>query len=620
MQPPRSPGVRLLVALLAVLPALSPAALSTVRPAQGRPEQGRGATASTQAAAQDRVALGPTPTGTFEFRVLGPDNQPLVDIKPAEVSLKVNGRVREIRFLQLYRSDPAPGGVSAAAAHAPQPAEPFGSNYPSGPGREVLIVVDDDSFGTGRERSLKPAVANLLAMLNANDRVGLLGIPAGSLNIAPTRQHDAIETALASVVGLGSRSEETSDRYCRALITLNTLQGVFERHAGTSHATVIFFSGGMVAPNTDITTRIGQPGETCELRAKNFQDLGLLAQKLPIDVHVAYIPEDAVGGAAATNEMQAGLESLAGVTGNPIIRLAGESDRLMSQLVDATSAYYVATFDIDPAERKGSAYRVEMKIARDGAKAHARQYVTFERDGAGKSSSSLKDLIKVAEGARELPLRAAGFAARETGSDRLKVVALLEPRDRTTTLTEAAVVLFDSAGKLTAQWTADAAMLGRSPAVGGLLVRPGTYRMRVAAIDAEGRRGTVDQSVRAELVPAGTSSLSALLLGSRTVDGFVPRLLYGRDDAMAVGYVEVYNVPPEAPIGSAIELAASADGPALATGTMGMASATRGDMRILMGSVPISALPPGDYVVRLSVSVGDQAIGRVLHTLRKAGQ
>ena len=49
----------------------------------------------------------------FDFRVLGSDNQPLVDIKPAEVSLKVNGRAREIRALQLYRSDPAPGGAVA---------------------------------------------------------------------------------------------------------------------------------------------------------------------------------------------------------------------------------------------------------------------------------------------------------------------------------------------------------------------------------------------------------------------------------------------------------------------------------------------------------------------------
>jgi hypothetical protein len=575
------------------------------------------------ATGQDRVALGPTPTGTFEFRVLGPDNQPLVDVKAPEVTLKVNGRVREIRSLQLYRSDPAPSGAAGAAraaAHPPQPAEPFGSNYVSGPGREVLIVVDDDSFGTGRERTLKPALGNLLATLNANDRAGLISIPTGAINIAPTRQHDVVEAALAAMVGREGKSDTTSDRYCRALITLSSLQGLLERYAGANPATMVFFSGGMVAPNTEFTTKVGQPGETCELRSKNFQDIGLLAQKVPVDFRVAYIPEDTSGGTGTSNELQAGLESLAGVTGNAMVSLAGESDRLMTQLADETSAYYVATFDIDPAERKGSPYRVDLKVSRDGAKLRARQYVTFERDGGGKQGPSLKDLIKVASVSRELPLRATAFSAREAGSDKLKLVTLFEPRDAFSTLTEATVAVFDGAGTLTAQWTAGADNLRRSPVTAGLLVKPGRYRVRVAAIDADGRRGTVDHVVAVELVPAGASTLSALVLGSRTADGFKPRLLFGREDAMVFGYVEVYNVPKDAQIGSLLELAATVDGPAEITAPTTMSAAGQGDMRILMGSIPISALAPGDYVLRLNVSVAGQPIGRVVRTLRKAGQ
>jgi len=613
----------LLAGLSTALPAIEQAVPSTPRPAQGRPEQGREATGSGQGAGQDRVSLGPTPTGVFEFRVLGPDNQPLVDITAAEVTLKINGRLREIRLLQLYRSDPAPAGAAGAAravVHAPQLAEPFGSNYVSGPGREVLIVVDDDSFGSGREQTLKPALGNLLATLNANDRAGLLSIPTGAINIAPTRQHDVVEAAIAAIVGRQGKADTASERYCRALITLSSLQGVLEGYAGANPATVVFFSGGMVAPNTEVTTKAGQPGETCELRSKHFQDFGLLAQKAPVDFRVAYIPEDTSGGTGTSNELQAGLENLAGVTGNAMVRLAGESDRLMTQLADETSAYYVATFDIDPSERKRSSCRVDLKVGRDGAKIRARQSVTFERDGSGKQGPSLKDLIKVAAVSRELPLRATAFSAREAGSDKLKLVTLFEPRDRSSTLTEATVAVFDGAGKLTAQWMAPTDDLRRSPVVAGILVKPGRYRVRVAAIDADGRRGTVDEMANVELVAAGTASLSALVLGSRTVDGFVPRLLFGRDDAMVFGYVEVYNVPKDAPIGSSMELAITADGPAEMTAPMTMSPASQGDMRALTGSLPISALPPGDYVIRVSVSVAGQPIGRVTRTLRKAGQ
>jgi len=627
---PNLPRVRLLclVGLLAglstALPAVEQAVPSAPRPAQDRPEQGGGATGPGQGAGQDRVSLGPTPTGSFEFRVLGPDNQPLVDVKAPEVALKINGRVREIRSLELYRSDPAPAGAAGSARavdHTPQPAEPFGSNYVSGPGREVLIVVDDDSFGSGRERSLKPALGNLLATLNDNDRAGLITIPTSGISIAPTRQHDLVEKAITAMVGRQGGGDTTSDRYCRALITLSSLQGVLERYVGANPATIVFFSGGMVAPNTEFTTKVGQPGETCELRAKNFQDLGLLAQKAPVDFRVAYIPEDTSGGTGTSNELQAGLENLSGVTGNAMVRLAGESGRLMAQLADETSAYYVATFDIDPSERKGSSYRVDLKAGREGAKIRARQSVTFERDGSGKQGPSLKDMIKVAAVSRELPLRATAFSARETGSDKLKLVTLVEPRDRSSTLTEATVAVFDGAGKLVSQWmAAGAADLRKSPVVAGILVKPGRYRVRVAAIDADGRRGTVDQYATVELVPAGTSTLSALVLGSRTVDGFRPRLLFGREDAMAFGYVEVYNVPKDAPIGSSLELALTSDGPAEITVPTTMSPASQGDVRILMASVPISALAPGDYVMRLSVSVAGQPIGRVIRTLRKAGQ
>ena len=41
------------------------------------------------------------------------------------------------------------------------------------------------------------------------------------------------------------------------------------------------------------------------------------------------------------------------------------------------------------------------------------------------------------------------------------------------------------------------------------------------------------------------------------------------------------------------------------------------ERRMIVGAVPIAALPPGDYVVRAIVSVDGRPVGRVLRTLRK---
>jgi len=566
------------------------------------------------------------PPATFAFRVLGPDGLPILDLKPEEVSLKVNNRVREIRSLELRRSDPTKSRTASPAtvmAPAPKAAPPFATNYASGPGREILILVDDESFDTGRERYLKPAVGNLLASINDNDRVGLLTIPRGGVSLDPTDRHDRIETVLADMLGRQARVDTVSDAVCRALMTLGALRSFFEGFSGSSYTTVVFFSGGLAAANTEMVLRLGQPAETCELRTDHFRETGLAAQKLPIDFHVAFIPEEVAGGTAKSQNQQAGLENLAGITGNALMRLTGESDRMMAELAMATSAHYVATFEPDPAERTGAAYRVEMKVAREGAKLAARQSIVIAKAaGASKADKgpTVKDMIRVAAPARDLPIRATSFAARESGNDKLKLVALFEPGEPSVTLTAASVALFDSKGKLAAEWTAQPGDLRRSPVVGALLVKPGIYRMRVAAIDAAGRRGTVDQEATVELAASGTSPVSALVLGARTGNGFAPKMLFGSADPSLFGYVEVYNVGKDAALGASFELANSLDGPAQVTVPAGLSPASQGDTRVLMGAIPLSAVPPGDYVIRANVSVDGQPAARVVRTLRKTGQ
>ena len=42
--------------------------------------------------------------------------------------------------------------------------------------------------------------------------------------------------------------------------------------------------------------------------------------------------------------------------------------------------------------------------------------------------------------------------------------------------------------------------------------------------------------------------------------------------------------------------------------------------RIVLGEIPIGSLRPGDHLVRVVVSVDGKSVGRVVRTLRKAGQ
>jgi hypothetical protein len=73
------------------------------------------------------------------------------------------------------------------------------------------------------------------------------------------------------------------------------------------------------------------------------------------------------------------------------------------------------------------------------------------------------------------------------------------------------------------------------------------------------------------------------------------------------------------PISAALELARDPEGPAIASLPVSLASA--GQSRVVAtGSVPLGALPPGDYAVRGVVRLEDGTTGRVSRTLRKVAR
>ena len=67
------------------------------------------------------------------------------------------------------------------------------------------------------------------------------------------------------------------------------------------------------------------------------------------------------------------------------------------------------------------------------------------------------------------------------------------------------------------------------------------------------------------------------------------------------------------------EIARGVDGPPLSAAIPGALRPVAGEDRsIATVALPIGALPPGDYVVRVTVAVPGQAPARIVRTLRKA--
>jgi hypothetical protein len=559
------------------------------------------------------AAQTPKPGGParIEFRAFGEDGQTVADLKPGDVSLKLNGKPRTIQSLSIYHASAA-----AAAGGSALPA-PYASNAAGAHGRIVYVLLDDDSISPGRESQVKDAVRMLATELSPNDRLGVLNT-TGSINMTPSANVTKTRMAIDAFTGKAGRTETENDSKCRTKRLL-AAAGTMLSLTGSTPTTIMIFSSGLTTPETK-RVLIGSGTATgtsdlCPVEPEDFNNIGRLASVASVDLYLFHILD---GLAIRTPALDSGFESLAGVTGAEFVRMPTDPQPAISRLLRETAAYYVATFEPEPGDRSGQPARVELKTAREHVKVRSRPAVLLAKETASKAPSP-RDMLRTATQYRDLPLRATSHASRLAGSNDVRVMALFESAEAGTTIAAATVGLFDEKNTLKAQWTAQKDDLAKAPARADLQAPPGTYRVRVAALDASGRAGTADYELKAETVRADPLSLSTLVIGTQQAGGgFAPRLEF-TNEPVAIGLLEIYGVPKGADVAVKLDVAASPDGPAFATAETQIGRGSGGDdARTAFGGFSIADLAPGDYLMRAVVLLDGKPVGRAVRTLRKA--
>jgi hypothetical protein len=573
------------------------------------------ATAAARAASQQRPAAAPAEPQavTVLFRALLSDGRPFADVRLEDVELKVDGRARTIGSVQFIQ----PGLGEGAAARAELPA-PFATNLHEPALRDTILVVEDESIGASMTQAVKDAMQQFIGHLAPQDRVGLVTIPRGGLNVGLTTDRAKIQSAIAELSGRAVRNESDADAACRTRQVLDALMNVFRGAAGNPPATIIVFGGGLTPPMISEMSKMSATPNLCEIRAKDYQEAELVMLGAPVSVNVVHVPDPTSSGAAASTSQAQGLEHLAGITGNRTIRLVGDSSAAMARLAVSTSAYYRATFVADVSERKGVTRPLSVKVNRPDVEVLSRPSLVIPAargPASGAKPISPRDMLRVGDAYRDLPLRAAAYASRESSADRVRLVVMVEPMEAEASLKAAAVALYDEKGKLVVQATADQDGLARTPPMIAAMAKAGTYRMRVAATDAAGRAGAVDSALEARLNGDGPLKLSSLVLGVAENGRFAGRMQFS-DEPTAVAYLEIYGVP-NGELAAELQLAGTEDGPAAVRGAMRMSGEPSADEHIALGGIPIGALPPGDIAIRAIVSLNGVPIGAVSRTLRK---
>src|SRR5439155_19237092 len=101
-----------------------------------------------------------------------------------------------------------------------------------------------------------------------------------------------------------------------------------------------------------------------------------------------------------------------------------------------TSAHYLLTFDVDPADRSVPGHRLEVKTTRPDVAVRARPLIILPKGDAAVSApaKTARETLRDARTYRDLPLRSAAFFSR-TADQKLTIVALVEPLDSAVRLT-----------------------------------------------------------------------------------------------------------------------------------------------------------------------------------------
>lgn len=558
-----------------------------------------------------------------DFIVLGPDGAPVRDLTASDVVLKIDGRTRVIRSLEYRHLAETSMGASAAPPMLPSP---YGTNAAPAGGRKFVLAVDDDSLLPGREGPMREAVAGFLDRLLPEDQVALVNMPYGGVRVPMTPDRTKVLLSLTRMSGQATRDETGSDMACRTRRVLETLEGLLTSFGvAEGPTTVLFFTVGLAGPRRDAPVTL--PPGMCELTVDVFGRVGTAAGSArayffivqPDDAqfrHALRTENIAGSGFLGSDNPLEGIEHLAGVTAAQRLTLSGLQRDALDRIARETSGYYVATIEAERSDRNERTHQLDVKVSRPNTVVRARPEITFARTismTAAPRPASVREMLAVTDAYTEVPMRAAAFATRGA-EGKLKIVTVSEPADPDVTLKAVIVGLVDQADRVVAQWSApDTA---ERPLLAAMLAPPGSYRLRVAALDTQGRAGAADYSFAAELTSAGPLTLSSLVLGLSRGGGFVPRLEFGTEP-VALAAFEIYGGATGTRATARLELARTTDGPAVITSPLALDPTSEPGRFTATGAIAIGALPPGDYVARAIVAPEGAAEARIYRTLRK---
>lgn len=602
-----------------------------------------------------------------DVNVVDRESQPVSTLTPADFSLEVNGQPRPIASVQFISTTP----TNTTPATPRETAST--SNETETTGRLLLFVIDESNLRVGAGRSILRTAQAMFDRLAPGDLIGLARLPTGVGGVEFTTDRKRITDALLRVAGNANTRigmsrvfiseawalenndpggfQPAIDRECqgetgfgleactsqvegdarsllleagaRARATLQSLEALLRNMATLkTPVNIVMISEGMfVARDRQAMTELGR--RAAEARATIHV---IRPGSSFFDIEDRAAPNTA-GRFFDDSLMSEGLEQVAAQTRGSMVTVHTNSNVVFDRLGRELSGYYLLGFEPTDADRTGKERRIKVEVKPRGLTVRSRPTFVI-RTAADEHTAmaalspmaQLAEVLKAPLPVRGLPMRVAAYSSVDsTSAGKVRVVIAAEVGDPATEPADwpIGVVITDNNDKIVVNrggvsTLSPASSRGASPrlALTSVALDPGEYTLRVAAVDGDGRGGSVHHTVHARLnrVSNGVNASDLMLVPQPPNAGELPRPRPTTviDNETVSAMLELTG-SDQALLNRAkvtLQISDAENGNPLVN--VEARRAQRGTVHAYAATMRLGVLPPGEYIARAIIAAPGQ--------------
>jgi VWFA-related protein len=593
-----------------------------------------------------------------DVNVVDRDANPVPTLTAADFSLEVNGQPRPIQSVQFISTVPTNTTPSTPRESAAS------SNETATTGRLLLFVVDESNLRVGSSRSVLRTAQQLFDRLAPGDMVGLARLPTGVGNVEFTTDRKRVNDALVRITGtvnnrVGMSKVNISEAWALENNDMSTWEQAIERECSSETGPAREACAGVVESDarallseTSSRTRVAVASLESLLKGltqlktpinivmisegmfvardrNNMREIGRRAAEARATIHIirpgqSYFDIEDVNAPGVSRFfedglMSEGLEQLAEQTRGTLSTVNASANSAFERLGRELSGYYLLGFEPTEADRRGKEHRIRVQVKPRGLTVRARPtFVLRDADTTSTAVTTMTPVEQVTDVLRQplptrgLPMKVASYTSIDSGSAKVRVVISAELGDPATGDKELpiGIIVLDKNDKAVfsrAGMTklSPASVRGESPRLilTSLLLDPGEYTLRVAAIDENGRAGSVHHSINARLTRTGggLSVSDLMIIPQPPAGGELPRPRPSGviDSETLTALVEMSGSDAGLLTRSkaTIEIADAVDGSALVSVEARQAMRSN-NLRAFAATLRLGVLPPGEYIAR----------------------